>query len=85
MWQPVNCYKNGNTYYHVYIRDTWLCRECGYLRSGQFIMPMIEHDEVFYAGTDASYPEIPAIFQKIYCQNCGKEFQKHFVYKIVKK
>lgn len=78
-WLPVNCYKTGNTYYHVAIRSTWLCRECKNLQHGTFIMPIIEHDPVFYSGAKRPYPEIPPCFEKKACENCGKLLQNHFL------
>lgn len=78
-WQPVNCYKRGDVYYHVSIRNTWVCRECKQLLRGLFIMPMVEHESAFYSGSDNPYPEIPSIFKKRICENCGKTLQNHFL------
>lgn len=78
-WEPFNCYKSGDVYHPVYIRTTWLCRECKQLQYGLFMMPMIEHDVNFYQGTDNPYPKIPSIFKKRLCKNCGKPLQKHFL------
>lgn len=79
VWIPINCYKDGSTYYHVSIRDTWMCRECRQIHHGIFIMPMIEHDTTFYSGTEEEYPAIPSIFKKRVCENCGKTLQCHFL------
>lgn len=78
-WQPINCYKSGSVYYHVAIRKTWVCRECKQIQHGMFIMPMVEHESIFYSDTDNKYPEIPLIFKKRVCENCGKPLQKHFL------
>lgn len=78
-WIPINCYKDGSTYYHVNIRDTWMCRECNQIHHDIFIMPMIEHDTTFYRGTEEKYPAIPSIFQKRVCENCGKTLLCHFL------
>lgn len=77
-WQPINCYKNGSVYYHVGIRNTWACRECKQMQHGMFIMPMVEYESVFYSGMDRESPEIPSIFKKRVCENCGKALQNHF-------
>lgn len=79
VWQAVNCYKDGACYYHVYIRDSWKCRDCGKIHYGKFIMPIDEHDPIFYSGTDNQYPPIPPVFKRRTCRNCGKELQNHFI------
>lgn len=78
-WQPVNCYKSRNFYCHVFIRTTWLCRECQQLQHGLFIMPMIEHDPIFYSDTDEKYPKVSPIFKKKTCKICKKPLQNHFL------
>ena len=78
-WQPVNCYKKGNIYLHVMIRNTWFCQECKQLQYGLFIMPIIEHDKIFYSGTKNPYPPISTLFQKKSCIHCGKPFLNHFL------
>lgn len=77
VWEPVNCYKDGDYYYHVYIRASWLCRECKQIHYGKFIMPIDEHDHIFYSRTKV--PPIPSIFKRRVCCNCGKELQNHFI------
>lgn len=79
-WEPVNCYWDGDTYYHVHSRSTWMCRECRHLHHGKFIMPVIEHDATFYHGTNEKYPAIPSIFQAMRCERCGKTLQNHFLF-----
>lgn len=78
-WEPVNCYKEGNFYYHVYIRDNWLCRECKQVNYDKFIMPISEHDATFYSDTDNKYPNISSLFVKKKCSYCGRELQNHFL------
>lgn len=78
-WEAVNCYKDGDSYYHVHIRDSWLCRECKQIHYGKFIMPIDECDPVFYSGTDNKYPPLPSVFKKKICHHCGKELQNHFI------
>lgn len=79
VWEPVNCYKDGDVYYHVHIRNTWMCRECKQLHHGKFIMPMDESDPIFYSGTDNPYPPVSPVFKKRICANCGKALQNHFI------
>ncbi|MFR4977939.1 MAG: hypothetical protein ACLUDG_03310 [Butyricicoccus sp.] len=76
-WEPLNCYKIGDAYYPVYIRSTWLCRECKQLQDGLFLMPIMEYD--FYGDTDNPCPQIPSIFKKRLCKNCGKPLQNYFL------
>lgn len=78
-WEPINCYKDGDFYYHVSIRDNWVCIECRHNNLDKFIMPKIEHDPIFYAGTDNEYPSIPPLFKRKKCINCGKTLQNHFI------
>ncbi len=78
-WEPINCYKNGDDYYHIYIRDNWMCRECKQINYGKFIMPMIEHDAVFYSGTDNKFPTISSLFKSKKCAYCEKTLQNHFI------
>lgn len=79
VWEPVNCYKDGQVYYHIAIRDTWMCRECKQMHQGKFIMLMSEHEPIFYSGADNKYPSIPSVFKRRICSNCGKTLQNHFV------
>lgn len=78
-WEPVNCYKEDNFYYHVHIRDNWLCRECKQVNYDKFIMPISEHDATFYNDTDNKYPNISSLFVKKKCSYCGRELQNHFL------
>ena len=79
-WEPINCYKDGDLYYHVYIRDSWMCRECKQMNYDKFIMPMTEHATGFYVGTDNKYPPISPLFKKKKCIYCEKVLQNHFIY-----
>lgn len=76
-WMPLNCYENENSFYLIFYRDSWLCRECGYLLHANIIMPIEECDTVFYSGTKNQYSPIPSIFKKIPCPKCGKLLQNH--------
>lgn len=78
-WVPLNCYENEKVFYHVHYRDSWLCRECGYLLRANMIMPIDESDPIFYSGTKNPYPPIPFIFKKIPCSKCGKLLQNHLL------
>lgn len=77
VWQLVNCYKDGDDYHHVFIRDSWMCRKCKHINHDKFIMPIIEHDTLFYAGTDNQYPPISSLFKRKKCINCEKPLQNH--------
>ena len=79
-WEPINCYKDGDVYYHVSIRDNWVCRECGQNNLDKFIMPLIEANSLFYAGTDNKYPTISPLFKKKKCIYCKKVLQNHFLH-----
>lgn len=78
-WMPVHCYKNGNKFYHVHYRDSWICKECGNTISGSFIMPMVETDPIIYHRSENKYPNIPLIFQKVKCPKCGEPLQNHLI------
>ena len=77
-WEPVHCYKDGEDYYHVYIRDSWLCRECQQMNYGKFLQPAGEHDPLFYSGAENQYPRA-SVFKKRRCRHCGKNLQIHFI------
>lgn len=78
-WYPIHCYKDGEDYYHVSIRDNWWCRECKQVNYDKFIMPMSEQEAGFYGGTDNEYPPISTLFEKKKCIYCGKILQNHFI------
>ena len=79
IWEPVNVCKYGNDFYHVFIRDNWLCRECGHIHSGKIIMPMLEADGVFLDVQNRRVSDIPSIFSKIPCEKCGQLLQNHLL------
>lgn len=76
---PILCYKNGNQFYHVHYRNTWMCRECKYIMNKPIIMPMVEADITIYHCSENKYPDIPSIFQKVKCPKCGKLLQNHLI------
>lgn len=78
-WMPLYCYKNGNLFYHVHYRNTWICRECNNIMNKSIIMPMVEADAIIYNWCENKYPDIPLIFQKIKCPQCGKILQNHLI------
>jgi ribosomal protein L37AE/L43A len=78
-WFPILCYKNGNQFYHVHYRSTWMCRECKYRMNKPIIMPMVEVDAIIYHYCENKYPDIPSIFQKVKCPKCGKLLQNHLI------
>ena len=77
MWEPVNVCKFGDDFYHIFIRNNWLCRECGHNHLGKIIMPMFEADSVFLDKRNIRTAAIPTIFNKIPCEKCGKLLQNH--------
>ena len=79
MWEPVNVCKFGDDFYHIFIRNSWLCRECGHNHLGKIIMPMFEADGVFLDMRNIKTTVIPAIFNKIPCEKCGKLLQNHLL------
>lgn len=79
MWEPVNVCKFGDDFYHIFIRSNWLCRECGHEHLGKIIMPMFEADGVFLDMRNLKTAAIPAIFNKIPCEKCGKLLQNHLL------
>ena len=79
VWEPVNVCEYGNDFCHVFIRNSWLCRECGYIYSGKIIMPMFEADGGFLDAENIMTSEIPAIFNKTSCVKCGRSLQKHLL------
>ena len=78
-WEPVNVCEYENVFYHVFIRDSWLCRECGHNYLGKIIMPMSEADGVFLDVRNIIKSDIPVIFKKISCENCGRLLQNHML------
>ncbi len=78
-WVPVHCYKNGNQFYHVHYRDTWMCKECKYIINKPSVMPMVEVDSIIYKQCENKYPDIPLIFQKEKCPKCGRVLQNHLL------
>lgn len=78
-WSPLHCYKNEDSFYHVFFRSSWMCRECGTIYYAKIIMPMVEADATFYHGTKNQYPAIPAIFKTVQCPKCGVPLQNHFI------
>lgn len=78
-WFPIHCYKNGNQFYHVYYRKSWMCRECGNIIYKSIVMPMVEVESLIYQWPENRYPDIPTIFQKIKCPECGKPLQNHLI------
>ena len=78
-WEPINCYKDGDVYYHVYIRDNWVCMECRQNNLEKFIMPLAGTNSYLYAGTDNQYPPIAPIFKMKKCVYCEKPLQYYFI------
>lgn len=78
-WIPIHCYKNGNEFYHVFFRYTWMCRACGNIMNKPIIMPMVEADTTIYHWSDNGYPRIPLIFNKVNCPKCGNPLQNHLI------
>ena len=79
MWEPVNVCKFGSDFYHIYIRENWLCKECGHNHTGKIIMPMFEADGVFLDMKNTRTAKIPAIFNKLSCEACGRLLQNHLL------
>ena len=79
IWEPVNVCKFGSDFYHIYIRENWLCKECGHNHTGKIIMPMFEADGVFLDMKNIRVAKTPAIFNKIPCEACGKLLQNHLL------
>lgn len=78
-WMPIYCYKNGNKFYHVHYRNSWICRECGNTVSESIVMPMVEAESVIYHWSENRHPNIPLFFQKVKCPKCGKPLQNHLI------
>ena len=73
-WEPVNVYEDVC---HVFIRSSWMCRNCGHKHDGIIIMPMAEADAIFLERKELQNFEIPELFGKIKCDKCGKKLQNH--------
>ena len=78
-WMSVYCYKSEKQFYHVHYRDSWMCRECGNIMNEPIIMPMVEVEPAIYCRSENKYPNIPLIFQKIKCPQCGKPLQNQLI------
>ncbi len=76
-WEPVNVYEDVC---HVFIRRSWMCRNCGHIHKGIIIMPMVESDSTFLEKEQLKNYSFPGIFKKFKCEKCGKEMQKHLYY-----
>ena len=76
IWEPINVCEYNGRFFHVYIRDSWLCMECGHIHAGNIIMPMFEADIVF---SDHRIFNVPDIFKKVPCENCGRLLQDHLL------
>ena len=79
MWEPINVCEYENNFYHVFIRDNWICKECGHNHLGKIIMPMFEADGAFLDVQNKITYDIPLIFKKRSCENCGKLLQNHLL------
>ena len=77
VWEPVHCYHQDDTFYHVMYRKSWKCIDCGYWLEVPLIMPMVESDTLFYNETENRWPDTPPIFQKVRCPNCGMMLNNH--------
>lgn len=76
-WEPVNVYEDVC---HVFIRRSWMCRNCGHIHKGIIIMPRVESDSTFLEKEQLKNYSFPGIFKKFKCEKCGKEMQKHLYY-----
>ena len=79
IWEPVNVIEHNNNFYHVYVRDTWVCKECNYINKGIIIMPKAEDDLVFLEMKYLKSFEVPDLFKKTPCKGCGKVLQNHLL------
>lgn len=66
-------------YYHVFIRESWLCRECRHVHRGIVIMPMAEADAIFLDKPYFMEFDIPTFFKKLPCESCGRPLQNHLI------
>lgn len=78
-WEPLLCYRHDNIFYHVAYRSSWMCRECKHILYAPVIMPKDEEDSAFYSGTEKQFPDIPPLFQKVSCPECGRLLQNHLI------
>lgn len=78
-WVPLYCYRNGNQFYHVHYRNTWMCKACKNMINMSIVMPMVEADTTIYHWCENKYPDIPLIFQKVKCPKCGRLLQNHLI------
>ena len=78
-WVPLYCYRNGNQFYHVHYRNTWMCKACKNMINMSIVMPMVEADTTIYHWCENKYPDIPLIFQKVKCPKCGRLLQHHLI------
>lgn len=76
-WEPTYCYHQEDAFYHVMYRESWCCMDCRHWLQAPLIMPMAEHDPLFYQGTENRWPDTPPIFQRVRCPNCGMTLNNH--------
>lgn len=72
----VLCMLIDGEFHHVFYKENWLCRECRH-DNGRVLMPFVENgDSVMLNG----YSEVPKVFTKKPCKNCGKILQNHIMF-----
>lgn len=79
-YMPIFCYQWKHQFYHVQVRNSWLCRECNHIHYGTILMPIVEQEPIFYSNTKHPYPPIPPCFQKLPCEQCGKQLPNHLIW-----
>lgn len=72
----VLCMPDNSEFHHVFYKENWLCRECGY-DNGRVLMPYFESDPVIINYIETT--EISKVFNKIPCKKCGKILQNHIM------
>jgi hypothetical protein len=79
IWEATNvCEYNGH-YYHVSVGSGWMCRKCGYVHKERMIMSKAELDPCFLEMEYLAAFEIPDIFKRLPCRNCGNILQNHLL------
>lgn len=78
-WEPVHVAESEGAFYHVFIRKSWMCKDCGHFHEGIIVMPMSEGDPTFLSGPNRFTYSIPDIFKKIPCECCGHQLNCHLM------
>lgn len=77
LYMPTLCMIIDDEYYHGFLKEPWICRECK-CDNGTALMALVETSDGFIYP-DRKAVKIPKILKKTPCKKCGKTLQNHIV------